>query len=172
MMPEPLFVTAVQPKETDERYTPKWLFDAMGATFDLDVCAPLEGVPWIPARAHYHAGVDGLAQPWHGLVWCNPPFSNTGPWTEKWIAHGNGVLLFPWSISARWVTRLLQAVPIVVRLEAFRFEHPTHTGRFVPVAIALAALGDGIPLMQRVVDTGRGLALVPAAKVQQFDGDR
>lgn len=169
-MADQLFISPLQPRETDERYTPKWLFDAMDATFDLDVCAPEDGVPWIPAREHYHAGLDGLAQPWHGLVWCNPPFSNTGPWTEKWIAHGNGVLLFPWSISARWVTRLLHAVPIVVRLEAFRFEHPTHTGRFVPVAIALTALGDGVPLVKRVADTGRGFALQPLSLDGSPDG--
>lgn len=34
---------------SDDYYTPRWLFDRMGITFDLDVCAPPGGVPWIPA---------------------------------------------------------------------------------------------------------------------------
>jgi hypothetical protein len=58
---------------TDDWYTPPWIFEAMGVTFDLDVCTPPGGVPWIPAENYYTPNDDGLAQDWYGFVWCNRP---------------------------------------------------------------------------------------------------
>lgn len=154
----PLGVPA-RARATDERYTPAWLFDAMGLAFALDVAAPAGGVPWIPAELHYSAADDGLARPWRGLVWCNPPFSHPEPWVRKWVEHGSGVLLFPMNVNARWLFHLLAHVPRVVLLEHIRFEHPTHTGRHVPVGIALTALGPGTVALDRVAATGRGRLL-------------
>lgn len=78
---------------SDDCYTPPWVFDAMGLHFDLDVAAP-NGGPWhVPCSRYYTAVDDGLASPWEGLVWCNPPFSNYLPWAEKWAAHPTGVLM-------------------------------------------------------------------------------
>ena len=31
-------------KETDERYTPKWIFDTLNVEFDLDPCSPVGGI--------------------------------------------------------------------------------------------------------------------------------
>lgn len=38
---------------------------------------------------------DGRAQPWHGRVWCNPPYSQPAlyQFCEKMAEHGNGILL-------------------------------------------------------------------------------
>jgi hypothetical protein len=83
----------------DEVYTPPALFEKLGITFDLDVCAPEGGVPWIPARNHYSLKDDGLTQPWHGNVWMNPPYSNTGVWLRKWMQHRNGIALIPFARS-------------------------------------------------------------------------
>lgn len=60
---------------TDDWYTPAWIFEAMDETFDLDVASPPGGIPWLPCRRYYSLEDDGLAQPWEGFVWCNPPFS-------------------------------------------------------------------------------------------------
>jgi len=30
-------------KDSDEQYTPKWIFDGLNVQFDLDVCAPQGG---------------------------------------------------------------------------------------------------------------------------------
>jgi phage N-6-adenine-methyltransferase len=48
--------------------------------FDLDVAAS-EGNHKAPL--FYDLTVDGLARPWMGRVWCNPPYSNLRAWVEK-----------------------------------------------------------------------------------------
>ena len=52
----------VSSKTSDDYYTPKWIFDAIGLEFDLDVSAPPGGSPWIPAKNHFTIIDDGLAQ--------------------------------------------------------------------------------------------------------------
>jgi hypothetical protein len=78
---------------SDDCYTPRWVFDAMGLEFDLDVAAP-PGGPWhVPAKRWYTAEDDGLTSPWDGLVWCNPPYSRMKDWAPLWLAHPTGVLM-------------------------------------------------------------------------------
>ena len=81
--------------ENDEWYTPSWLFNALGLTFDLDPCSP--GVPpsVVPASEHITKAENGLGRDWCGSVWLNPPFSSKRVWYEKLIAHGNGIALMP-----------------------------------------------------------------------------
>ena len=75
-------------------YTPAWVFNSLGTTFDLDPCSPKGGLPWLPAKRHLSLEDDGLAQPWEGKVWLNPPY---GKFTEAWLAkmhqHRNGIAL-------------------------------------------------------------------------------
>lgn len=158
-----LFPVAAQGSATDERYTPRWLFEVMAETFDLDVAAPIDGAPWVPAARYLSLVDDGLGAPWSGFVWCNPPFSDAGPWAERFAAHGDGVALLPWSVNASWLHRLQRAVRLVITLEHVRFHHPTHTGRHVPVSVALFPLGErGEAAANRVADAGRGVAWVRA----------
>jgi hypothetical protein len=56
----------VSSKTSDDYYTPRWIFDAIGLEFDLDVSAPPGGIPWIPAKKHFTVIDDGLAQEWFG----------------------------------------------------------------------------------------------------------
>ena len=86
-------------KDSDEQYTPKWIFDALNVEFDLDVCAPEGGVDYSPAKKHYSLVDDSLNREWEGFVWMNPPFSEGEPWHEKFINHGNGICLAPMSKS-------------------------------------------------------------------------
>jgi hypothetical protein len=78
--------------KNDEWLTPPEILAALGA-FDLDPCAPF-CPPWRTAVRQYHKEQDGLAQPWHGRVWLNPPFGREADaWMEKMVAHGNGIAL-------------------------------------------------------------------------------
>lgn len=80
--------------KNDEWLTPPEILAALGQ-FDLDPCAPVNR-PWPTAAQHYTVIEDGLAMPWAGRVWCNPPF---GREAVKWLArmrdHGNGIALIP-----------------------------------------------------------------------------
>jgi len=85
--------------DSDAWYTPAWVFDGLGVTFDLDVASPDGGLPWLPARAFYTVADDGLLQPWHGLVWCNPPYSAPTQWCRRWAQHPDGFLLIRADLS-------------------------------------------------------------------------
>ena len=80
---------------SDDYYTPAWVFEKMGLTFDLDVCAPPGGIPWIPAARFFTMEDNGLQQDWTGRVWMNPPYSNATAWVTKFIEHSHGVALLP-----------------------------------------------------------------------------
>jgi DNA N-6-adenine-methyltransferase (Dam) len=75
-------------------YTPPWIFEEMGLSFDLDPCSPKGGVHWIPKKKYYTIEDDGLTQPWDGLVWCNPPYGKyTAAWLKRMNQHRNGMSL-------------------------------------------------------------------------------
>lgn len=85
--------------DSDAWYTPEWIFDGLGLEFDLDVAAPAEPLSWLPAKHRYTVADDGLAQPWFGTVWCNPPYSDPSPWCRKWAQHESGCLLIRADLS-------------------------------------------------------------------------
>lgn len=88
---------------TDEWFTPPAVFDALGIEFDLDPAAPSGGVPWIPAARHFSKEDDGLAQPWDGRVWLNPPYGRaTAAWLERLADHGDGIALVFARTGTRW----------------------------------------------------------------------
>lgn len=79
--------------ESKEWYTPRYIFNALGLTFDVDVCSPgLDVVPWVPAVRALTIDQDGLKTPWGGgLVWMNPPYgSDTPHWMAKLAAYSGG----------------------------------------------------------------------------------
>jgi hypothetical protein len=96
-----LFSTPQTEMSSDDYYTPAWIFETLGLTFDIDVAAPPGGIPWIPARRYYTMEDDGLAQPWEGLIWMNPPYSSATEWVRQFIEHGNGIALLP-VVKSRW----------------------------------------------------------------------
>ena len=85
--------------DSDAWYTPPWVFDGLGLMFDLDVAAPAEPLPWIPARTSYTVADDGLSLPWYGTVWCNPPYSAPTAWCKRWAVHEAGCLLIRADLS-------------------------------------------------------------------------
>lgn len=89
--------------KSDEWMTPKYIFDALGETFDLDVAAPINGPVHVPANAWISS--ESLGQDWRGFVWMNPPYGGRNallPWVQKFLSHGNGLALLPDRTSAPW----------------------------------------------------------------------
>jgi len=75
-------------------YTPQWIFNDIGLTFDIDPCQPIGGIPRIPAKKFYTIEDDGLASEWYGKIWCNPPYGKeTKDWLHKMHIHRNGIAL-------------------------------------------------------------------------------
>lgn len=158
-----LFRAPVQPLDSDERFTPAWVFEHLGVEFDLDPCSPIAGGDCVPSRTRYTIEDDGLTQPWHGTVWVNPPFSNTTgrngvnvggprPWAERFIRHADGIFLGPIA-SAKWRTDLLEVADLVWLADDFAFTHPTHAGKRTSMPIMFVAIGgtgvDGLRRLHR-----------------------
>ena len=104
--------------ETSEWYTPPEIFAALKLTFDLDPAHPGLGHPHccVPAHRVYTQVDDGLRQPWHGLVFCNPPYGARHghvPWLERFIAHGNGIGVFRAYTSSGWWHALMPKVELI-----------------------------------------------------------
>lgn len=88
---------------SDEWYTPKYIFDALGEVFDTDVAHPANRATHVPCDLAIWAG--SLEGAWGGFIWMNPPFGGRNglvPWLDKFAAHGNGIALTPDRTSAPW----------------------------------------------------------------------
>lgn len=61
--------------------TPQELFDRLDDEFEFttDACAE----PHNAKCGHYTPAVDGLAQAWAGVCWCNPAYSDSSSWIRK-----------------------------------------------------------------------------------------
>lgn len=102
---------------TDDWYTPRWIFDSAAITFDMDVASPMDPeFQHVPARRYITAVDDGLTTPWAGTVWCNPPYSGSTPWVEKWAAHDGPAMLLVPAVKSRWVGTMLNATEAMTLL--------------------------------------------------------
>lgn len=87
--------------------TPKKFFDKQDALyhFDLDVCATPNNAK---CAQYYTEEQDGLAQPWTGRCWMNPPYGRTiGKWVQKAYESVRGgadlvVCLLPARTDTAW----------------------------------------------------------------------
>jgi hypothetical protein len=142
-------------KESDEQYTPKWIFEALNVEFDLDVCAPEGGVDWIPAKRHYSVKDNALAQEWDGFVWMNPPYSEGRVWHEKFAAHGNGICLIPMAKSL-WFQELWNKpnISLLMIKPNVKFELPSGKTNQIFMPVILAAIGS--KGYQALVDSNLG----------------
>lgn len=80
------------------RYTPRWLLEGLNARFDLDPCSPKAHSPskdYCNSFYSFENGQDGLALPWNGFVFLNPPWARGAKrqWIQKLYDHGNGIAL-------------------------------------------------------------------------------
>lgn len=130
--------------KSDDWYTPKYIFDALGCTFDLDPAAGGLSLNVPTHRRYFDAGLEKV---WHGFVWLNPPFGGRNgivPWLNKFFDHGNGIALVPdrtsapwWQDAARRANALLFVSPKI------RFERPNGTvGKSPGCGTVLMSTGD------------------------------
>ena len=95
----------------NEWLTPPSILQRLG-TFDLDPCAPVNR-PWDIAAHHYTVEDDGLRLPWHGRVFCNPPYDKAliAQFIQRCAEHRNAVAL----TFVRTDTKLFQELIFPVR---------------------------------------------------------
>lgn len=88
--------------ETSTWLTPRWILESLGK-FDLDPCAAPDPKAWPTARRHIALPADGLAEPWAGRVWLNPPYSREAArWIERMAEHGRGTALLFARTDTTW----------------------------------------------------------------------
>ncbi len=131
-----------QSLDKDERYTPAWVFEGLGLTFNMDPASPGHGCgDCVPASYKFTKADDGLSIDWRGLVWLNPPYSNASVWARKFIDHGNGVFLGPIA-NAAWVHEMLSTADVLWLCRDFAFTHPTHKGKRPSMPLFFASFGE------------------------------
>jgi hypothetical protein len=130
--------------ESDEWYTPAYIFAGLGCTFDLDVAAPPEGPRHVPCAAWISEL--SLIKPWHGFVWMNAPFgarNGLEPWLDKFFLHGNGIALTPDRTSAPWFQAAMPLADAVLFIAPkVKFERPDGSiGKMPGARVALFGVG-------------------------------
>lgn len=126
--------------------TPPAIVQALGP-FDLDPCFG-EPRPWQTAATHYGpddaGGKGGLHMPWHGMVWCNPPYDRKAwAWLERCAEHGNSIaLIFARTEVAEFHRQVWEKATALLFLEGrLYFHHPdgeraAHNGGAPSVLVA------------------------------------
>lgn len=160
--------------ETDEWYTPKYIFDALGITFDLDVACPPEGPRYVPCIAHLTKKECGLTSPWYGKVWMNPPFGHQKTkiaWLEKFFSHGNGIALLPDRTSAPWWQKFSRMADAVLFVSPkIKFERPDGTmGNSPGTGTCLFAVGS--ESVQALLNSGLGMVMIPSELIERSHDD-
>jgi DNA N-6-adenine-methyltransferase (Dam) len=153
---------------TDEWFTPPYVFDALGCEFDMDVASSGQDLtPWIPARRFVTC--HGLAAPWSGFVWMNPPFGPRNgivPWLEKFFPHGNGIALVPDRTSAPWWQRFAPKAELILFVSPkIKFLAPNGIPGSSPAqGTSLLAVGQqGCAALRRAAANGLGVLLSPVS---------
>ncbi len=126
----------------DEFYTPKFIFDAIGIEFDLDVSSPVDAQTNVPSKQKYTINDDGLSQDWFGNVWMNPPYSKPSPWVDKFIAHGHGIALLPFTRGKWWFRLWNNSDAVLPVAPDLKFDKSDGTKKPITFNVALYALGE------------------------------
>lgn len=147
--------------QSNDWWTPRYIFDALDTNFDMDVAAPLEGPLHVPTLAWLHER--GLETPWSGFVWMNPPFGGRNgiwPWMKKFYAHGDGIALVPDRTSAPWWQDSANVSDAILLVAGkVKFIRPDRSlGKSPSTGTTLIAAGRrGVAALQRAEKAGLGL---------------
>lgn len=152
------------PAQSDEWYTPSYVFDALGCGFDLDVASP-EDRTYCSVPADQFLTKDSLSVEWNGFVWMNPPFGGRNsktPWLDKIYSHGNGIALTPDRTSAPWWQRAARQADAVLFVDGkIKFIRPDGSAGNQPgTGTTLLAYGNkAVNALARSQTRGLGLLL-------------
>ena len=155
--------------KSDEWYTPKHVFDALGCRFDMDVASPVEGPRHVPTSRWLSS--DALLCEWEGFVWMNPPFGGRNalaPWLQVFFDHGNGIALVPDRTSAPWFIEHAPKADLWLFTRKIRFERPDGSlGKAPSTGTCLMASGErGVEALRRA----RSLGVVSRPEIYPADG--
>ena len=141
--------------ESPEWYTPNEVVERAEAALGgiaLDPCSN-EGTPTVPAATHITKADDGLAVPWSGTVYMNPPYGRgISEWVEKLAeeyAEGRvteAIALVPARTDTGWFSNLRDCAICFIR------------GR-----LRFSGMDTGAPFPSAVVYFGRDLRRFHAA---------
>jgi len=147
--------------KSNDWWTPKYIFDALGETFDLDVSAPFEGPLHVPCLGWLYDR--SLERAWNGFVWMNPPFGGRNgltPWLDKFFQHGDGIALVPDRTSAPWWQEMARRADGLLFIDGkVRFIRPDGTTGDSPSTgtVLVAAGGRAVGALARADKSGLGL---------------
>jgi len=149
---------------SDEWYTPKFVFDALGERFDLDVAHPHGVKTNVPCDGYYSR--ESVNPDWFGFIWMNPPFGGRNslvPWLDKFFEHGNGIALTPDRTSAPWFQDAWRKADAVLFTRKIRFLKPDGTeGKSPSNGTALLAAGPrATHALCRAASKGLGILAQP-----------
>lgn len=134
-----------------EWYTPPHILNLVTELFgeiDLDP-ASNQGEPWVNARRHFTRTDDGLAQPWEGKVFLNPPWDaqgSPGRWVDKLAEEyeagrvTEAICLLPARVNTAWMQHLARHPRCFVK-GRLRFSDSTGDA---PFPVALVYFGDRV----------------------------
>lgn len=121
---------------SDTWCTEKALCDALGE-FDLDPCSNPRSQVKATVSYMLERNENGLELPWHGSVYCNPPYSDVMPWAERLIAHDDSwVALLKLDPTTAWFKTLANHAnwrPFRRRIKFERPDKPPLTANFPSV---------------------------------------
>ncbi len=133
---------AVFSSESDEWYTPQKYIESARLVLgriDLDPASNVKANEVVGAKAIYTIDDDGLAKPWKGRIWLNPPYgdhgeTNIATWIGKMISEyragrmQRGILLVNASTDRKWFQPLWD-FPICFTDHRIEFYTPSGTPR-------------------------------------------
>ena len=139
----------------DDWYTPPDIIDAARSSLewiDLDPASHITAQQTVKARQCYTKDQDGLAHPWHGRVWLNPPFSDWKQWASKTLEElqrgqvEEMILLgFTRTLSAQYFEPLLRRVDALCIVTGRRvFWGKTSDSESAPDGIFLMYVGNRV----------------------------
>lgn len=150
--------------ETDDWYTPRYIFEALGEKFDMDVAAPVEGPRHLDVK-HWHSE-NSLDKMWVGFIWMNPPFGHQSTrrlWLRKFFDHGSGIALVPDRTSAPWFQEFAPRSDAILWVSPkIKFERPDGSlGQSPGTGTALLAAGSRAALALKRASPLLGFVSVP-----------